>query len=514
MERKWWTLVAVLIGVFMLLIDVTVVNTALPAIQRDLNSSFSDLQWVVDAYSLALASTLLVSGSVADLIGRRKVFLIGLVVFSLASLGCGLAADPTVLNLMRGVQGVGGGMMFATSLALIAQAFQGRERGVALGIYGATIGAAVAIGPLVGGVLTDAIGWEAVFLVNLPIGAGALAMTLAKVSESRDPSAAGVDYGGAITLTGSLFLFVFSLVRGNDEGWGSTLIVSFLVVSALLLAAFVAIELRRDEPLFDLRLLRKPAFLGASLVAFALSASMFSMFLYLTLYLQGVLDLSPLDAGLRFLPLSVISFVVAPVAGQLSERVPVRSLLGGGMLLVSIGLLLMHGVGMGDDWTTLLAGFLVAGAGVGMVNPPLASTAIGVVEQRRSGMASGVNTTFRQIGIATGVAALGAIFQHRVASIVTDGLAGTPASGRADDFAAAVSAGAGDRVARAAPASMRDQLTALGHHAFIDAFNTLFVVSIGVALVGAIGGLLLVRSSDFVAHSAPAAPVAPADAPA
>jgi EmrB/QacA subfamily drug resistance transporter len=513
MERKWWTLVAVLIGVFMLLIDVTVVNTALPAIQRDLDSSFSDLQWVVDAYSLALASTLLVSGSVADLIGRRRVFAIGLVVFSLASLGCGLAANPTVLNLMRGVQGVGGGMMFATSLALIAQAFQGRERGVALGIYGATIGAAVAIGPLVGGVLTDGIGWEAVFLVNLPIGAGALAMTWAKVSESRDPRASGIDYGGAITLTGSLFLLVFALVRGNDEGWGSTMIVSFLLISLLLLIAFVAIELRREDPLFDLRLLRKPAFLGASLTAFALSASMFSMFLYLTLYLQGVLGLSPLQAGLRFLPLSVISFFVAPVSGQLSERIPVRTLLGGGMLLVSIGLLLMHGVSIGDDWTTLLAGFVLAGAGVGMVNPPLASTAIGVVQQARSGMASGVNTTFRQIGIATGVAALGAIFQHRVSSIVTDGLAGTPGAARADDFAAAVSAGAGDRVAQAAPAGTRDQLTALGHHAFIDAMNTLLLVSVGVAVVGAIGALILVRSRDFVAHSAPQQ-AAPADAPA
>ena len=381
MDRKWWTLVAVLVGVFMLLLDITIVNVALPSIQKDLDSSFSDLQWVVDAYALSLASTLLVSGSVADLIGRRRVFVIGLVLFSLASLGCGLVDTPLHLNLFRALQGIGGGMMFATSLALIAQAFQGRERGIAFGAFGAVVGASVAIGPVLGGILTDAFSWQAVFLVNIPVGIGAVALTLAKVDESRDPSPAGVDFPGAVTLTGFLFFLIFALVRGNAEGWGSTLIVTFLSASVVLLALFVFIELRREHPLFDLTLLRKPAFLGASLAAFALSASMFSMFLYLTLYLQGVLDLSPLDAGLRFLPLSLLSFVVGPVAGRLSEVMPVRWLMGGGLLLVSAGLLLMHGVRIGDEWTTLLAGFVVAGIGIGFVNPPLASTAIGVVEQ-------------------------------------------------------------------------------------------------------------------------------------
>ncbi|MGI8511748.1 MAG: MFS transporter [Solirubrobacteraceae bacterium] len=418
MERKWWTLTAVLVGVFMLLLDITVVNVALPNIQRDLDASFTDLQWVLNAYALTLASTLLVSGSVADRIGRRRVFAIGLVLFSLASLGCGLVSTPLHLNLLRGAQGIGGGMMFATSLALIAGAFHGRERGIAFGAFGAVTGAAVAVGPVLGGVLTDAFSWEAVFLVNVPIGVGALAMTLAKVDESRDPQPAGVDVPGAVTLTGSLFLLVFALVRGNDEGWGSTMIVGFLAGSAALLAAFVAIELRREAPLFDLRLMKKPSFLGASLAAFCLSASMFAMFLYLTLYLQGVLGYTPLEAGLRFLPVSLLSFLVGPIAGQLSERVPVRTLLGGGLTLVGLGLLLMHGVDPGDGWTTLLAGFVVSGVGIGLVNPPLASTAIGVVDPRRSGMASGVNTTFRQIGLATGIAGLGAVFQHRVGALM------------------------------------------------------------------------------------------------
>jgi EmrB/QacA subfamily drug resistance transporter len=504
-DRKWWTLIAVLVGVFMLLLDITIVNVALPSIQKDLHSSFSDLQWVVDAYALSLASTLLVSGSVADLIGRRRVFAIGLVLFSMASLGCGLVNTPLHLNLFRALQGIGGGMMFATSLALIAQAFQGRERGIAFGAFGAVVGASVAIGPVLGGILTDAFSWQAVFLVNIPVGIGAVTLTLRKVAESRDPNPAGVDVPGAVTLTGTLFFLIFALVRGNAEGWGSTKIVSFLSLSAVLLAAFVFIELRREHPLFDLTLLRKPAFLGASLAAFTLSASMFSMFLYLTLYLQGVLDYSPLQAGLRFLPLSLLSFLVGPVAGRLSEKMPVRWLMGGGLLVVALGLLLMHGVNPGDDWTTLLAGFIVAGVGIGFVNPPLASTAIGVVEQRRSGMASGVNTTFRQVGLATGIAALGAIFQHKIDSVVSAGLAGTPGAGRAGQFSEAVAAGAGDRAASGAPAAMRGQLTDLAHHAFISGMNTLLIVSVAVALIGAIGTAILVRPRDFVAHGAPAA---------
>jgi len=504
-DRKWWTLIAVLIGVFMLLLDVTIVNVALPDIQRDLDSSFSDLQWVVDAYALTLASTLLVSGSVADLIGRRRVFVIGLFVFTLASLGCGLVSTPLHLNLFRGVQGIGGGMMFATSLALIAQAFHGRERGIAFGAFGAVTGASVAVGPVIGGVLTDSFGWQAVFLVNIPVGIFAVALTLAKVAESRDPSPAGVDLPGAVTLTGSLFLLIFALVRGNDAGWGSTQIVAFLVGSALLLAAFVFLETRRDNPLFDLTLMRKPAFLGASLAAFCLSASMFAMFLYLTLYLQGVLDYTPLQAGLRFLPLSVLSFLVGPIAGRLSEKLPVRWLMGGGMLLVTVGLLLMHGVDVSSGWTTLLAGFLIAGVGIGLVNPPLASTAIGVVEQRRSGMASGINSTFRQVGLATGIAGLGAIFQHRVGTTIAEGLAGTPAAGRADQFASAVTAGATDKAAAAAPGPMRGQLVQLGHEAFINGMNTLLLVTAGVAIVGAVGSAILVRQRDFVTHGAPAA---------
>ncbi|MEV4423315.1 MFS transporter [Patulibacter sp. NPDC049589] len=512
MDRKWLALVAVATGVFMLLIDVTIVNVALPDIATDLHSSFSNLEWVVNAYTLTLASTLLVFGSVADLIGRRRVFLTGLVLFSAASLGCGLSGTPLLLNLMRGVQGVGGGMMFATSLAIIAQTFHGPERGVAFGIMGAVTGAAVAIGPLLGGVLTDVFGWQAIFLVNLPIGAFAVYLTLTKVTESKDPHPSGIDWLGAILFAGALFLLIFGLVDANKEGWGSAQILGCLIGSVVLLGAFVAVELRRENPLFDLHLLRKPSFLGASLVAFCMSASLFAIFLYLTLYLQGgVLGYSPLEAGLRFLPITALMLVVGPIAGRLTTKVPVRLLLGGGLFLVGLGLALMHGVDPGDDWTVLIVGFVIAGVGSGFVNPPLASTAIGVVEQRRSGMASGINSTFRQVGIAGGVAALGAVFQHRVGSVLhaqLDGVEGGAA--RADDLAAAVTAGQTEAAVqgaadRGATPELVDTLRNLSHEAFVSGMNTLLVITAIVAFVGAAGALVLIRKQDFVA-SGPGAP--------
>src|SRR3954466_8893369 len=277
--RKWWTLGAVLIGVFMLLLDITVVNVALPVIRSDLNASFTDLQWVIDAYALTLAALLLVSGSFAALIGRRKVFILGLILCSAASFACGLAQSPLWLIISRAVQGIGGAMLFATSLALIAQAFTGRERATAFGIWGATIGAAVAIGPLVGGALTDTLGWEWIFFVSVPIGIAGVFVSLAKIDESSEPHPAGIDWPGAISFSAALFALVFALIRGNEEGWGSTLIVALFAGAALAFVVFIAVELRSDHPMFELPLFRNRTFDGASIVAFSLSVAMFSLFL-------------------------------------------------------------------------------------------------------------------------------------------------------------------------------------------------------------------------------------------
>jgi EmrB/QacA subfamily drug resistance transporter len=499
MARKWWTLAAVLIGVFMLLLDITVVNVALPQIQKSLGASFTDLQWVIDAYALTLAALLLVSGSVADAIGRRKIFIVGLILFSAASFACGLAQSPLWLILSRAVQGIGGAMLFATSLALIAQAFQGRERATAFGIWGATIGAAVAIGPLVGGALTDALGWEWIFFVNVPIGIAAVFVTFAKVDESQDPHPAGIDWAGAVTFSAALFMLVFALIRGNDEGWGSTAIVLLLAGFVVALALFIAIELRTQNAMFELSLFRNPTFVGASIVAFALSASMFALFLYITLYIENVLGFKPLDAGVRFLPITAISFFAAPLSGRLQSRgVPVKVFLSGGLVLVGGGLLLMHGVQTSSKWTALLGGFCVAGAGIGTVNPALATAAVGVVAQARAGMASGINSTFRQIGIATGIAGFGAIFQHQIQQKVMAGLAGTPGAAHAHDIAHGVASGGIGQVLQAVPPQARQTVARVARSAFVDGLNELFLVAAIVALAGALLAAVLVRQRDFV----------------
>jgi EmrB/QacA subfamily drug resistance transporter len=481
MATKWWTLLVACVATFMLLLDVTVVNVALPDIRTELGGTFTDMQWVVDAYALGLATFLLASGSLGDLLGRRMIFAAGIGLFSISSLVCGLADSPGMLNAARGVQGIGAAMMFATSLALIAQEFPPRERGTAIGLWGATTGFAVAVGPVLGGVITEHLGWEWIFFVNVPVGVLAIAATLLRVPEGERDTSARIDWGGLVTFSGALLCLVLALIRGNDEGWGSALIVSLLAASALLLIAFVALELRGRYPMLDLQLFRIPAFTGAQIAAFVLHASMFAMFLYLVIYIQSILGYSPLEAGLRFLPISVLSFVVAPVAGKLAERLPIRGFLGAGLGLVGIGLLLMSGIDANDDWTTLLPGFIVCGIGIGCTNPPLATAAIGVVEPRRSGAASGINSTFRQVGIATGIAALGALFQARVTDELGPRLGTAVAGG-------------------VVPPGAREA----AHQAFIDGLNEILIVAAVVAFIGGALSFALVRSRDFVAAQAPA----------
>jgi len=505
MERKWWTLVVVCVSIFMLLLDITVVNVALPDIQRELEASFSDTQWVIDAYALTLASLLLTAGTLGDRIGRRLVFGVGLVLFCLASLACGLSPSPLALELSRGVQGIGGSVMFALSLALIAQEFHGRERGTALGIWGATTGAAVAVGPLVGGVLVEHLGWEWIFFVNLPVGAFALFVLFSRVRETQDPSPGRIDWAGTVAFSLSLFALVLALVRGNEEGWGSAQIVALFAAASILMAAFVWIERRVASPMFELSLFRKPAFIGADVAAFALSASMFAMFLYLTLYIQNVLGYSPLESGLRFLPVTVLSFFAAAASGNLTARIPARVLLAIGLALVGTGLALMHGIDSGDDWTRLLPGFILSGAGIGLTNPAIASSAIGVVAPARSGMASGINTTFRQVGIATGIAALGAVFQAQVESRLAERLSQLP--GGALDRLSEAAAILGPKAAGEAPPGQRGAVADAARSAFVGGLNDILLIGATVAFAGALLALLLVRQSDFVAapHSEPAA---------
>ena len=353
------------------------------------------------------------------------MFAIGLVLFSLASLTCGLATTSLMLNLSRAAQGVGGAIMFATSLALIAQAFAGKERGTAIGVYGAVVGGAVAVGPLVGGAITTGIGWRWIFFINIPIGVVAVIITLTKVENARIPTGRRIDWLGFVTFTSSLFLLVYALVQGNAKGWGSTYIVSMLVASAVLMVVFLIGEWRQKDPMLDLGLFKRPAMVGVSLGSFTLSASIFAMFLYLTLYMQEILGYSALAAGLRFLPLTMLAFIVAPIAGKLTVRIQTRFLMSLGLALVAIGCQLMTHVGGTSSWLVLLPGFLVCGVGIGITNPVLASGSVSVVPPERSGMSTGAASTFRQVGIATGIAGLGAIFVHQIKPAVVANLQGS-----------------------------------------------------------------------------------------
>jgi EmrB/QacA subfamily drug resistance transporter len=497
MERKWWTLLAVSAGTFMLLLDVTIVNVALPDIERALGASLSDLQWVIDAYALSLAALLLTAGSLADLYGRRIVFAIGLGIFTVGSLLCGVAASPLFLALARAAQGVGGATMFSTALALLAHAFRGKERGVAFGIWGAITGVAVAVGPVLGGVITSGLSWRWIFFVNVPIGVATIAVTLLRVDESREARARRPDWLGFVTFSGALGALVYGLIESNTKGWGSGTVVGSLAAAAVLLAAFVAVELLQRAPMFDFALLRKPTFVGGLASAFAISAGLFALLTYLVLYLQNVLGFSAVQTGVRLLALTGAIFVTAGVAGRLSERVPTRLLIGPGFVLIGAGLLLMRGLTVDSEWTHLLPGMIVAGFGAGLVNVPLASTAVGVVEPERAGMASGINATFRQVGIATGIAALGSIFAAQLRDGVVGALAGTPAAGRAHEVSDAVASGQVSGAVASAPPPVRGAVIHAAQVGFVDGLNTILLVGAIVALAGAALALVLIRQRDY-----------------
>ena len=496
--NKWWTLVAVCLGTFMLLLDITIVNVALPDIQTALHSSFSDLQWVVDAYALTLAAFLLTAGSLADMYGRRLLYLIGLAVFTAASALCGFAESTLMLQLSRGLQGVGGAIMFAVSLALLADAFRGKDRGIAFGGWGTITGLAVAIGPLLGGALTSGLSWRWIFFVNVPLGIVAVVISMLRVSESRAPQASGPDWPGFVIFTVALSSLVYGLIESNQKSFSSGLVLGCLAAAAVLLAVFVFVERRRAHPMFDLNLFRLPTFSGGSVAAFGLSASIFSMLLYIVLYLQDILGYSPLATGVRVMFMSGAILVSATVAGRLSSHVPVRLLIGPGLIMVGIGLLLMRGLNAGSSWTHLIPGMIVGGLGIGLVNPPLASTAVGVVPPQRAGMASGINSTFRQVGIATGIALLGTLFSSQVKSSVQTGVAAVPALARQGPrIAVAVQSGEVGQLIAKLPPQTRQKVGMITHAAFATGLNRILLVAAIIAFVAGVVALLAIRGKDF-----------------
>jgi EmrB/QacA subfamily drug resistance transporter len=416
-NRKWWTLGAMCFALFMIMLDNTVVNVALPSIQRDLDASISGLEWTINGYALSFAVLLATGGRLGDIFGRRRMFLIGVVVFALSSATAGLAQSSTDLVVSRVVQGVGAALMMPATLSIVTDAFPAHERGKAMGTWAGVSALALAVGPVLGGFLTEHVSWRAIFYLNIPVAVGAVAAALFAVRESRDETVGReVDYLGVVTLTGALTALVLALVEGNAWGWGSPEIIALLAGAVLGLAAFVAIELQVKVPMVEFRFFADRNFVGAVVVALIVSFAMLGVFFFLALYMQNILSYTPLEAGVRFLPSTLMIVGVAPVAGRLADRIGPRWLIVAGLLILTGSLYSFTGIAVDSTYLDLLPGFMLLGIGIALTMSPMTSAAMNAVAVEKAGIASGVLSMFRMVGGSLGIAVTGAIFQGAAGS--------------------------------------------------------------------------------------------------
>ena len=421
-NRRWWTLGALSFALFMIMLDNTIVNVALPAIKNDLHIGVSELEWVVTAYALTFAVLLLTGGKLGDLLGRRLIFTIGLVVFTASSLACGLSSSATELIGARAVQGVGSALMMPATLSIITATFAARERGMAIGIWAGVSAMALAIGPLLGGVITEHISWNWIFYVNVPIGLLGILASIVVVPESKDTShEQRLDLPGLLASGVGLLALVYALIEAHHYGWTSATILGLFAVAASALTAFVLLEQRQRLPMLDLTLFRNGTFAGANLVAILVTLAMFGIFVFFPIYMQTYLGWSPVQAGAALLPWTIMIVIFAPIAGKLSDRVGSRWLMAGGMTTVATCCLLLSRTGLHSTFWNLLPAFLLGGLGMSFVMTPMSAAAMGAAPVAKAGVASGVLNTFRQVGVALGIAVMGAIVTDRASTALHAG---------------------------------------------------------------------------------------------
>jgi len=516
-ERKWWALGAVCLGLFMALLDVTIVNVALPAIQSDLQTDFSGLEWVVNAYTLVFAVALVTSSRLGDIFGRKTLFITGLAVFTIGSLLCGLAGDIITLNLARGVQGLGASAMMPLSLAIITTTFSGKQRGIAIGIWGGVSGLATGIGPVIGGLLVKHVGWNAIFYLNLPVGIVAVLLSLWAIRQSKDEAASRrIDLFGFLTFTLFMFCLIFGFIQVNQAGndWTSPRVWELFGVAILALVVFVAGELRIKHPMADPRLFKIPSFTGAAIAGFCLSAGTYSLLFNLTLYLQYFLGLDALETGVKLIAFTAMALLFGPLAGALMGRTNPKWLVVVSMVLLTIGVYAMSFLSHRNapsEWLVLLPGFLIAGIGSGLINPPISNLAVGTVPLQRAGMASGMNSVARQMGSAFGIALFGAILSVRYTSRVADRVrslqdqqlteAAKEQAIHAIESAGPIAGGSGlagmehSAVFRDVP--LLDTYREIARNSFVDGTIDIIRIAAAILAIGTVLCLVLIRKKDL-----------------
>jgi EmrB/QacA subfamily drug resistance transporter len=503
-NRRWWALGAMCFALFMIMLDNTVVNVALPSIQRSLNASTASLEWTVNAYTLSFAVLLVTGGRLGDLFGRRKVFLAGVVIFAGSSAAIGFSPSDTWLVAWRAVQGSGSALMMPATLSIITNAFPPSERGKAIGTWAGVSAMALAIGPVVGGFLVESVSWQSIFFLNLPVAAGAIVVALFAVRESRDETVERtVDVPGVLTLTIGLAALVLALVEGNSWHWGSGRELALYAIALVGLSSFAAVELRRRVPMVDFSFFRSRTFLGANIVAFIVSFAMLAMFFFLALYMQNIRHYSPLQAGVRFLPSTLMIVLIAPLAGRLADRVGPRPLMTFGLLGVSGALFWQSHLTVSSGYGTLLPGFMLMGVGMAFVMSPMSMAAMNAVEQTKAGVASGLLSMNRMVGGTFGVAVLGAMVATLGRSKIDQLLPQAPSALRAH-----LTAGLGSGEA---PHGVPLQVIDATQRAFVYALQDGLRLGAAVALLGALLAWALVGRDATPDSAAPLAHTATAE---